>query len=260
MTLGNKLAKLRREHNFTQEQLAELLGVSRQAVSRWESDTAYPETEKLIRLGKLFHCSMDYLLLDEIQEDSAPSAPAPESTVQKIELNTLCYERVSKKKIGSLPLWHINIGYGRTAKGVFAIGLTSKGIVSIGLASLGVISFGVLSLGLLSIGVLALGLIAIGSIALGVLAAGAVALGIFSLGSCAIGDFSVGAAAIGRYAALGDAARGQIALGFSEATGTRYQAVSPAAVWDVPQVQAALNECVPNYLTLFKALFMLFIK
>ena len=45
MTLGNKLAKLRKENNYTQEQLAELLGVSRQAISKWESDAAYPETE-----------------------------------------------------------------------------------------------------------------------------------------------------------------------------------------------------------------------
>ena len=59
MTLGDKLARLRKENNFTQEQLAELLGVSRQAISKWESNSAYPETEKLIRLGKLYFCSMD---------------------------------------------------------------------------------------------------------------------------------------------------------------------------------------------------------
>lgn len=260
MTLGSKLAKLRRENNYTQEQLAELLGVSRQAVSRWESDSAYPETEKLIRLGKLYHCSMDYLLLDEIQEADVPSAPVTEPKVQKIELTALCYERVSKKKIGNLPLWHINIGYGRVAKGIFALGLTAQGVVSIGLLSLGLVSFGVLGIGLLSFGALALGLIAVGSVALGILTAGAVAIGVFSLGACAIGEFAVGAAAIGKYAALGDAARGQVALGFSEATGTLYQAISPAAAWNIPQVQAALEECVPRYLTLFKELFMLFVK
>ena len=62
MTLGEKLSKLRKEYNYTQEQLAEILGVSRQSISKWESDIAYPETEKLIELGKLFECSMDYLL------------------------------------------------------------------------------------------------------------------------------------------------------------------------------------------------------
>ena len=62
MTLGEKLAKLRKEKNYTQEQLAEILGVSRQSVSKWESDASYPETEKLLRLGELYGCSMDYLL------------------------------------------------------------------------------------------------------------------------------------------------------------------------------------------------------
>ena len=51
MTLGSKLAKLRKENNYTQEQLADILGVSRQAISKWEGDITYPETEKLIRIS-----------------------------------------------------------------------------------------------------------------------------------------------------------------------------------------------------------------
>ena len=65
MTFGDKLTKLRKQKNLTQEQLADMLGVSRQSVSKWESDTAYPETDKLISLAKLFKCSTDYLLKDE---------------------------------------------------------------------------------------------------------------------------------------------------------------------------------------------------
>ena len=68
MTLGEKIAKHRKELNYTQEQLADILGVSRQSISKWESDIAYPETEKLIELGKLFDCSMDYLLKEEVIE------------------------------------------------------------------------------------------------------------------------------------------------------------------------------------------------
>ena len=68
MTFGEKLSKLRKDYNYTQEQLADILGVSRQSISKWESDIAYPETNKLIELGKLFECSMDYLLKDEITE------------------------------------------------------------------------------------------------------------------------------------------------------------------------------------------------
>ena len=93
MTLGEKLAKLRRDNNYTQEQLAQILGVSRQAVSKWESDAAYPETEKLIRLGKLYHCSMDYLLLDQVSEQPG------EAVVTRIDLRGICYERISERKL-----------------------------------------------------------------------------------------------------------------------------------------------------------------
>lgn len=68
MTFGEKLEGLRHRENYTQEQLAELLGVSRQAVGKWESDLAYPETDKLLELGRLLGCSMDYLLKEEITE------------------------------------------------------------------------------------------------------------------------------------------------------------------------------------------------
>lgn len=65
MTIGEKISKLRKENNYTQEQLADILNVSRQSVSKWESNTAYPETDKLIVLARLFECSTDYLLKDE---------------------------------------------------------------------------------------------------------------------------------------------------------------------------------------------------
>lgn len=64
MTLGEKLQKLRRERGMSQDQLAELLGVSRQAVSKWERDEAVPDTEKVIRLSEIFSVSIDYLLKD----------------------------------------------------------------------------------------------------------------------------------------------------------------------------------------------------
>lgn len=69
MTTGEKLSALRRRKGITQEGLAEILKVSRQSVSRWEMDAAFPETEKLIRLSKLLECSIDFLLNDELEED-----------------------------------------------------------------------------------------------------------------------------------------------------------------------------------------------
>lgn len=65
MNVGDKISNLRRGKNLTQEQLGELLGVSRQSVSKWESGLAFPETIHLIELSKIFDCSIDYLLKEE---------------------------------------------------------------------------------------------------------------------------------------------------------------------------------------------------
>ena len=73
MTTGEKIAVLRKKKNLTQEQLSEILKVSRQSVSRWEMDAAFPETEKLIKLSKLLDCSIDYLLNEELQKETEPN-------------------------------------------------------------------------------------------------------------------------------------------------------------------------------------------
>lgn len=65
MTFGEKLLKLRKEKGMSQEALAQLLNTSRQAVSKWENDQGFPETEKLLMIGNIFDVSTDYLLKDE---------------------------------------------------------------------------------------------------------------------------------------------------------------------------------------------------
>ena len=87
MTLGEKIAIQRKELNYTQEQLADILGVSRQSISKWESDIAYPETEKLIELGKIFECSMDYLLKDEVAEKTGDSVSESYFTEKVTEIS-----------------------------------------------------------------------------------------------------------------------------------------------------------------------------
>ena len=67
MTTGEKLALLREKKGITQEKLSEILNVSRQSVSRWETDISFPETDKLIKSSKLFECSTDFLLNEDIQ-------------------------------------------------------------------------------------------------------------------------------------------------------------------------------------------------
>lgn len=66
MSLGEQLQLLRRGHNLTQEQFAEQLKVSRQAVSKWESSKGYPEIEKLIYICNQYGVTMDELFAEEI--------------------------------------------------------------------------------------------------------------------------------------------------------------------------------------------------
>ena len=62
MTFGERLYQLRKNANLTKEQLAELLEVSRQSVSKWEQDKAYPEMTRLLFLSDYFQVSLDYLM------------------------------------------------------------------------------------------------------------------------------------------------------------------------------------------------------
>lgn len=64
MSFGENLKNVRKQRGVTQEELAEILGVSRQAISKWESDSGYPETEKLLVISKALNISIDYLLND----------------------------------------------------------------------------------------------------------------------------------------------------------------------------------------------------
>jgi transcriptional regulator with XRE-family HTH domain len=71
MSFGQNLLFLRKMHKgMTQEELAEKMGVSRQTVSKWEMDSAFPEMEKVILLSKLFACSLDNLLLENLNSDN----------------------------------------------------------------------------------------------------------------------------------------------------------------------------------------------
>ena len=98
MTLGEKITKQRKELNYTQEQLADILGVSRQSISKWESDIAYPETEKLIELGKLFNCSMDYLLKEEVTEKSDAQASDLTEKIEEISRKVMTDKNKGKAK------------------------------------------------------------------------------------------------------------------------------------------------------------------
>ena len=88
MKIGEKIAEARKKKNLTQEQLAELMAVTRQTVSRWESNLAYPEMEKVVKLASLLKVSCDYLLNDDYESptDGAESAGGPRNPVTRLLL------------------------------------------------------------------------------------------------------------------------------------------------------------------------------
>lgn len=67
MTTGEKIQKLRKTSGMSQEQLAQKIAVSRQAISRWELDESRPDTENIMQVGKIFNVSTDFLLNDNIE-------------------------------------------------------------------------------------------------------------------------------------------------------------------------------------------------
>lgn len=62
MVFSKQLIQLRNRRGISQEELAAMMDVSRQSVSKWETDQTYPDSEKLIRLSEIFEVSIDYLL------------------------------------------------------------------------------------------------------------------------------------------------------------------------------------------------------
>lgn len=260
MTLGEKIYKLRTEHGMSQEAFGDTLGVSRQSVSKWETDQSQPELDKIIAISEMFTVSTDYLLKERQMEESAVNSfhegedgnlQSPHIIVQKPSFH---YEYKSERTFMGLPLVHINIGFKPVrAKGIIAIGNAAQGIIAIGIAGVGIITLAPVGVGLLlAIGCVVTGGVALGTIAVGVIAMGALCCGLFTMGAVAIGQFSYGALALGSQIAIGDVARGNIALGLSEAAGGIYEEVRAAdGSFDYQAIIAVIDANVPGYWHVF---------
>ena len=81
MSFADRLKEYRRDRGFSQEDLADLLDVSRQAIGKWEQGQAYPEVEKLLALCAALHVSMDALMVDELPEGCCAPSPAPAESI-----------------------------------------------------------------------------------------------------------------------------------------------------------------------------------
>ena len=84
MTLGEKILTLRKARGWSQEELAGRIGVTRQALSRWESDAAVPDTVNVVELADLFGVSTDYLLREKWTENSTAVPRETKAKEQRI--------------------------------------------------------------------------------------------------------------------------------------------------------------------------------
>jgi len=75
MTLGEKIQALRKQHRMSQEQLADRLNISRQAVSKWETNESQPDIERLVEIGSLFNVTTDYLIKDGYTQTATVTPP-----------------------------------------------------------------------------------------------------------------------------------------------------------------------------------------
>ncbi len=91
MDIAEKIIKLRKENGWSQEDLAEKLYVSRQAISRWENGTALPDAQNVLQISRLFNVTTDYLLNDDYESDI--DIPAVQTAIKETE------DLFSKKKL-----------------------------------------------------------------------------------------------------------------------------------------------------------------
>lgn len=222
MNFAEHLMSLRKQQGWSQEELGNRIGVTRQTVSKWEMGQSTPELEKLVELAQLFDMSIDRLVgLERAGEEGAASSyRQARSEVRSLGVY---YEYISPVKVFGLPLIHVRLGFGpRLAKGIIAVGNCAVGVVAVGSCSFGLISLGGVALGLL---------LAFGGVGLGLLALGGVAVGGFAVGGCAVGQWlaagggafsnylAIGGGAWSRGLAIGGSAFGHVAVGTNEASG-----------------------------------------
>ena len=213
MDLPDRLYRLRKERGLSQEELAHSLGVSRQAVQKWESGASRPDLDNLTALAQCLQVSLDYLILGK--EDTPPQEESPAAYAPFWAWR---YEYKSKATLFGLPLVHINVGhYGLYwARGVIAVGNLATGVLSLGGFSAGLLSAGGMSVGGLALGGLCAGLAALGGLAVGALCAIgglALSLGLAVGGGAVSAAWAIGGGAMAGQIAMGGAASAPIAIG-----------------------------------------------
>ena len=95
MILADKIIENRKKNGWSQEELADKLGVSRQSVSKWEGAQAVPDMKKILQLAELFNVTTDYLLKDEIEDTERPDIPISEDIYEEESLRKVSMEEAN---------------------------------------------------------------------------------------------------------------------------------------------------------------------
>lgn len=141
MSFRDNLQHLRAAKGMTQEQLAMLVGVSRQAVTKWESERGYPEMDKLLKMCAIFDCTLDELVQGDLTARPSACAPAMPGPVQDVcgyDAHMLGFARRTAWGVAAILL---GVGAG-IALNAFAVanGYAADGTVLVGMVFLGVVA------------------------------------------------------------------------------------------------------------------------
>lgn len=100
MTMADEIIKLRKQNGWSQEELAEKLNVSRQSVSKWESEQSVSDIKRILALSELFGVSTDYLLKVEIPSETVPQAESTKESNADISQT----ETVQAVPVAAIPM------------------------------------------------------------------------------------------------------------------------------------------------------------
>lgn len=259
MDLQQRLFDLRRQAGLSQEELAGLLGVTRQAVQKWEAGTSRPDMDNLVSLADYFNVSLDLLVLGK-QADPSP-APTIINNYYPEDHRHWHYEYKSQRTLFGLPLVHINIGRrNHWARGIIAIGNIATGFVALGGIAAGLLSLGAVSFGLLlALGAVTLGGVSVGGVAIGLLAWGGIALGWLAMGGVAVGVYAAGGVVAASRVAVGYVASAPLAIGqIADGIKTIHVPMEGLSDAAVSQAHAAITEAcsdAPFFVTRFLKFF-----
>ena len=122
MKFGENLYHLRKDAKMSQEKLAEKVGVSRQSVSKWENGEAYPEMEKILKICKIFHCKLNDIIHDDIQDI--------DSLDEDVKMSIVKFEREKQKRLKIISkIIYILAKIGDIASRVGVVGLLIGAVV-----------------------------------------------------------------------------------------------------------------------------------